>query len=115
MLLVLALTTGCLVTAGCYLLLRRNLVKLLFGLVLLGHAANLLIFTLGGLVRGAASVVPPGASAPRPESADPLPQALVLTAIVIGFAVVAFTAVLISRTHSALGTLDPDALREDDR
>ena len=109
MLLVLALTTGCLVTAGCYLLLRRNLVKLLFGLVLLGHAANLLIFTLGGLVRGAASVVPPGASAPRHESADPLPQALVLTAIVIGFGMTAFLVALALRALADLGDDRADA------
>jgi multicomponent Na+:H+ antiporter subunit C len=108
-----ATTIGCLVAAGVYLLLRRALVKLLFGVVLLGHAANLMIFTLGGPTRGTAPVVALGESAPPAGHADPVPQALVLTAIVIGFALVAFFAVLVRRVQQVTGTGDVDELDEE--
>ncbi len=111
MLVVLALLVGVLYATGLYLMLRRNMVKLIFGLVLLGHAANLLIFTAGGLVRAGAPVAAEGMPAPPPGVADPVPQALVLTAIVIGFAVVAFAAVLVRRVVRTLGTDDSDTLR----
>jgi multicomponent Na+:H+ antiporter subunit C len=111
---VLALTTGGLVTLGVYLMLRRSMINIAFGLVLLGHAANLLIFTLGGLVRGAPPIALAGESAPATHAADPLPQALVLTAIVIGFAVVAFVTVLLRETQRSLGTSDVDEMRAAD-
>jgi multicomponent Na+:H+ antiporter subunit C len=111
MILVLALLIGGLYAAGIYLLLRRNVVRIIFGLILLGHAANLLIFTVGGLVRGAPALVAEGAAAPPPGVADPVPQALVLTAIVIGFAVVAFAAVLVKRVVVTTGNDDSDRLR----
>ena len=108
----LAITIGCLVSAGVYLLLRRSLIKLLFGIALLSHAANLIIFTLGGLTRATAPIVLPGESVPPVGHADPVPQALVLTAIVIGFALVAFLAVLIRRVQQATGSGDVDHLEE---
>lgn len=111
MLTVMAVLVGGLYAAAAYLLLRRNVVKLVLGLVLIGHAANLLIFTAGGLVRGAPPLAAVGESAPPPGVADPVPQALVLTAIVISFAVVAFAAVLVRRVVDALGTDDADRLR----
>ncbi len=108
---VLAAVIGGLYAAGVYLMLRRSVVRLVFGLILLGHAANLLIFTVGGLVRGRPPLVPLGANAPPLGVADPVPQALVLTAIVIGFAVVAFAAVLVGRAVVVVGTDDSDELR----
>jgi len=110
-LIVMAVLVGGLYAAAVYLLLRRNVVKLVLGLVLLGHAANLLIFTAGGLVRGNPPLAAVGAAAPPPGVADPVPQALVLTAIVISFAVVAFAAVLVRRVVEVLGTDDADRLR----
>ena len=107
----LAIVVGLLYTLGIYLMLRRNVVRLVFGLVLLGHAANLLIFTAGGLVRGIPPIVPAGELAPPAGAADPLPQALVLTAIVIGFAVVSFAAVLVHRVIDTTGTDDVDEMR----
>lgn len=109
--LLLAVVIGLLYTAGIYLMLRRSVVRLVFGLVLLGHAANLLIFTAGGLVRGRPPIIAEGALSPPSGVADPMPQALVLTAIVIGFAVVAFAAVLVHRTVDETGTDDADAMR----
>jgi multicomponent Na+:H+ antiporter subunit C len=111
MTLVLAVVVGLLYTCGVYLMLRRNVVRLVFGLVLLGHAANLLIFTAGGLIRGRPPIAAVGALAPEAGVADPLTQALVLTAIVIGFAVVAFAAVLVHRVVDSTGTDDSDDMR----
>ena len=108
----LAACVAVLVGSGVYLLLRRSLVRALFGVVLLSHGANLLVFTLGGGVKGRAPIVAKGESAPAPGYADPVSQALVLTAIVIGFAVVAFFAVLIERAHRATGSVDSDDLEE---
>lgn len=108
--LLLAVVAGGLYASGLYLMLRRSLVKLLLGLVLLGHAANLLIFSAGGVVRGEAPLVAPGEVTPPPGAADPLPQALILTAIVIGFAVVSFAAVLARRVFEVTGTDDPEAM-----
>jgi multicomponent Na+:H+ antiporter subunit C len=113
MVMVLAIVSGGLYAMGLYLILRRSLVKLILGLMLLGHAANVLLFTAAGLVRARPPLVSIGATAPPPGSADPLPQALILTAIVIGFAVVTFAAVLAQRVYATTGTDDVDgALRE---
>jgi multicomponent Na+:H+ antiporter subunit C len=110
-LLVMAILIGALYAAAVYLMLRRNIVQLIFGLLFLSHGANLLIFTIGGLVRARPPLAPPGAVAPPPGVADPVPQALVLTAIVIGFALTAFAAVLVKRVYISTGTDNTDALR----
>ncbi len=108
---VLAIVVGCLYAAGIYMMLRRSLFKLILGLVLLSHGANLLIFTVGGLTRGRPPIAPPGATQPPTPSADPLPQSLILTAIVIGFAVLAFSLVLFHRGYQTFGSDDPDDLK----
>jgi multicomponent Na+:H+ antiporter subunit C len=112
---VLAIVIGGLFAAGIYLMLRRSIVKLALGLSLIGNAANLLIFTAAGLVRGEPPLVPPGAETPPPGVADPMPQALILTAIVIGFAVLAFTLVLLHRAYQETGSDDLDDLSSSDR
>jgi len=112
---VLAVVIGLLYAAGLYLVMRRSMVKLILGLALLAHAANLLIFTVGGLTRGGTPIVPPGSEALVPPYPDPVPEALVLTAIVIGFAVQAFAIVLVKRAYQETGTDDLDALRSTDR
>jgi multicomponent Na+:H+ antiporter subunit C len=106
-----AIVVGGLYAAGLYLMLRRGIVKLLFGLVLLGNASNLLIFTAAGMTRGRPPLVPPDATEPVAPFADPLPQALILTAIVIGFGVLAFAIVLVHRVHQTLGVSDLDQLK----
>lgn len=111
---VLAVAIGALYATGLYMMLRRSIVKLIIGLALLGHAANLLIFSASGLQRGRPPLVPEGAPSPAAPMADPLPQALVLTAIVIGFGVLAFSVALIHRTHQATGTDDTRRLRTTD-
>jgi multicomponent Na+:H+ antiporter subunit C len=111
--LLLALAIGALYAAGTYLLLRRSAIRVVFGLALLGYASNLLVFTAGRLSREGPPIVPEGAALAASTSADPLPQALVLTAIVIGFGVQAFALVLLKRTCQEAGTDDVDAMREE--
>jgi len=97
------------------MMLRRNVVKLLIGLGLLSHAANLLLFTAGGVVRGRPPLVPEGEKMPIDVIADPLPQALMLTAIVISFAVLAFALVLVYRTVQTVRTDDLHELKATDQ
>lgn len=106
--LLLALVSGVLYAAGIYLMLRRRLAQLIIGLGLLSNGTNVLIFTAGGLTRARPPVVPQGADTLMPPYADPVPQALVLTAIVIGFGLLAFSLVLAHRVHATLGTDDVD-------
>jgi multicomponent Na+:H+ antiporter subunit C len=105
---VLALASGVLYAAGIYLMLRRRLAQLIIGLGLLSNGTNLLIFTAGGLTRARPPVVPDGAQSLVEPYADPVPQALVLTAIVIGFGLLAFSLVLAHRVHDTVGTDDVD-------
>ncbi|WP_114394350.1 Na+/H+ antiporter subunit C [Oleisolibacter albus] len=108
---VLAFTVGALVAGSVYLLLSRNLLRLLFGVILLSNAVNLSIFLVGGLTFGAPPLIAEGRSVLEAPYANPLPQALILTAIVIGFGLLAFSLVLVYRGHQEIGTLDGDALR----
>jgi multicomponent Na+:H+ antiporter subunit C len=111
---VMAVLIGGLYGAGLYMMMRRSLSKLIIGLVLLSHAGNLLILVAGGLSRAGAPLIPEGASDPVALIADPLPQALILTAIVISFGVLAFTVVLLHRTYQSVRTDDLDDLRTTD-
>ena len=104
----LALAAAVLYAAGVYLMMRRRLAQLIIGLGLLSNGTNLLIFSAGGLTRARPPVVPDGASALVAPYADPVPQALVLTAIVIGFGLTAFSLVLAHRVHATVGTDDVD-------
>lgn len=110
----LALIVGALFTAGTYMILRRNIVKMIIGISLLGHGANLLIFAAGGLTHSLPPLVPEESLRPGIDTADPLPQALVLTAIVIGFGITAFSLVLFQRAYQTLNTADPDQMRTTD-
>ncbi|MCF6285712.1 MAG: Na+/H+ antiporter subunit C [Candidatus Hydrogenedentes bacterium] len=105
--LLIAVLFGC----GFYLLMRRSFLKVILGLMLLSHAANLLVFTAAGIVRDAPPLVHDSMSAPPAGSADPVPQALVLTAIVISFGITAFALVLFRRAYDVLGSDDIDELR----
>jgi len=94
----LALIIGVLTAGGVFLLLRAQTYPVVLGLTLLSYAVNLFLFVMGRLIIGA----PPLAGAAGP-TADPLPQALVLTAIVIGFAMTAFVIVLALRARAEWG------------
>lgn len=113
MLMLIALLVGALLAAGVWLLLGRHLVRVVLGVVVLGHGANLLVFAMGRMGT-IAPLVPAGATAPPAEHADPLPQALVLTAIVIGLGVQAFALALVRRVWSSWGVADGDDLTDAD-
>ncbi len=99
-----AAIVGALVAGGVYLILQRGLVRVVLGFILLGHAVNVLLVVAGGIRRRGAPIV----GEPGP-SADPLPQALALTAIVIGFAVTAFLLALAFRSAAVLDDDDTEA------
>lgn len=107
----LAVTVGVLVAAAVYLMLQRDMLRFLFGLTLISNAANLLIFSSGHLTAGRPPLVPEGAKTPAAGVANALPQALVLTAVVIGFGLFAFSLVLALRAYTQLGTLRTDDMR----
>ncbi|MFO8055249.1 MAG: Na+/H+ antiporter subunit C [Bacteroidales bacterium] len=109
----LAILIGGLFACAIYMILRRCIIKLIIGLSLLAHACNLLIFTIGTVLRGKAPLIEEGSKSIR-EVADPLPQALILTAIVIGFGITAFTIVLIRQVYQTTGTSDINELISSD-
>mgnify|MGYP003633405428 CR=1 FL=1 len=109
-----AITIGLLYAAGLYMMLRRSIIKLLIGLVLLSHASNLLIFTAAGLSEGRPPLIRPGDQGMPGPHTDPLPPALILTAIVISFAILAFAAVLVKRAYEEAGCDDLDEMRTTD-
>lgn len=96
---------GVLFGCGTYLLLQANLLQIIVGLALFSHGANLALMVSGGLKRGRPPLLTIGA-----PYADPLPQALILTAIVISFGVTAFALVLAFRTKQVCGSNDADDL-----
>ncbi|WP_417310265.1 Na+/H+ antiporter subunit C [Devosia sp.] len=106
-----ATLAGLFFAVSIYLLLSRSLIRMLLGMTLLGNAVNLLILVSGRLSR----VVPPIAigdiDVPLDGSANPLPQALILTAIVIGFAMFAFLLVLAYRAYQSLEADNTDNMR----
>ena len=106
----LAILVGIMAACGTRLLLRRNLFRVLIGLALFAQAANLVVFMAAGLGPGSTAIIPPDADQLAPGYPDPLAQALVLTAIVIGFGVLAFCLVLLKRTHRRTADADADNL-----
>ncbi len=111
MLLSLAVLAGALVAAGIYLLLSRHLVRMLFGLVLFSNAVNLMIFVAGGLNAQTPPLIAVSNQTPVTEVANALPQALILTAIVIGFALLTFMFILFYRSYQSLGTAQTCLMR----
>ena len=104
--LVLALAIGVLTGSGVWLLLRPRTFQIILGLSLLSYAVNLFIFSMGrlGLAEGQEPVLAPGVPTDLQHYADPLPQALVLTAIVIGFAMTALFLVVLLASRGISGT-----------
>jgi len=98
----LASAIGALVAGGVYLLLRARTFDVILGLTLLSYATNLIIFSAGRLVIGKPPVLREGVAETLANYVDPLPQALVLTAIVIAFAMTAIMVVIAMREHADL-------------
>jgi len=112
--LLLAITIGILYASGIYMILRRSLVKLILGLILLGNGANILIFLLGRITKGRPPIINEGSKILTEIYADPVPQALILTAIVISFGLQAFAIVLVKRVYKVVGTDDLDEINNAD-
>jgi len=108
--LIVSVVAGTLIAASFYLLMRRNLLRFVIGVIILGNAVNLLIFTMGRLTRAVPPVIPKGQKVIEGAYANPLPQALILTAIVISFGLLAFTLVLVYRNFAANQAIDSDDL-----
>ena len=109
-----AVLVGVMFAAAVYMMLRRSIVKLIIGLILLSNAANLLFFTAAGMTRGAPPLIPEGAEGPAGAVGDPLPMALILTAIVIAFGVLAFALVLINKAYQVVQADDLDQMKDTD-
>lgn len=106
---------GVLAGSGVYLLLRSRTFDVILGLTLLSYATNLLIFSAGRLSPGKPPVLRDGIAPTLANYTDPLPQALVLTAIVIAFAMTAVTVVVAMREHSDLHSDHVDGVDDDQR
>ncbi|MEM9157700.1 MAG: Na+/H+ antiporter subunit C [Verrucomicrobiota bacterium] len=106
-----SLLIGILVAASVYCILRRSIIKFVIGIAFLSQAVNLLVFTTGGISQAAPPIIQADQTTIIGEHADPLPQALVLTAIVIGFGLLVFTLALAQRATQAAGTDDLEAFR----
>jgi len=109
-----ATAIGVLAASGIYLLLRARTFDVILGLTLLSYATNLLIFSSGRPVVGKPPVLSDGLAETLANYTDPLPQALVLTAIVIAFAMTAVTVVIAMREHSDLHTDHVDGEEPDE-
>jgi len=97
---------------GVYLLLSRHVMRIIYGVILISASVNLAIFLAGRIGPNPPPVIRSGETVLSGAAANPLPQALVLTAIVIGFSLVAFAAALALQTFRATGTLDSDQLNQ---
>jgi len=102
--LLLATMIGALTAAGLWLLLRARTFDVMLGLTLLSYAANLFIFAMGRLRVNAAPIIGRALAPTLADYADPLPQALVLTAIVISFAMTALVLAIALRAHAETGS-----------
>ncbi|MDF2855025.1 MAG: Na(+)/H(+) antiporter subunit [Neobacillus sp.] len=102
-----SILVGILFAIGIYLILTKSLLRIILGTSILGHGVNLLIITMGGLKKGG----PPLLGIKDLTYADSLPQALLLTAIVINFATTALFLVLSYRAYKEIGTDDTEQLR----
>lgn len=108
--LLMSIVIGLLFSIGTYLVLTRTILRIILGTAILSHAAHLLLITMGGLKKGA----PPLLGEEAAAYTDPLPQALILTSIVISFGVTSFFLVLGYRAYNELKTDDMEQLRGED-
>ena len=108
---VFAVVVGIFFACAVYLMLSTYIVRILLGIAILGNAVNLLLFTSGRLTREVPPIITTGLDTLPPGTANPLPQALILTAIVISFSFFAFLLVLTYRAYQDLKTDNTDEMR----
>ncbi|MEM0899567.1 MAG: Na+/H+ antiporter subunit C [Pseudomonadota bacterium] len=106
-----ALLTGVYFAVAIYLMLSRQIIRILLGTAILSNGVNLTIFTTGRIAPEIPPFIAPDAVVPVAGIANPLPQALVLTAIVIAFSFFAFLLVLVFRSYQELHTDDTEEMR----
>ena len=105
-----AILVGILYTAGVYMLLRRSILKFIIGIIFMSNATNLLVFLSAGLEAGK-PVFLEGKEGVASAFADPLPQALVLTAVVIGLGIMVYLLAVKYRFFNETGSDDLDELK----
>ena len=103
---IMSMLGGFLFMVGTYLVLSKNIIRMIIGSSVLTHGANIMLLTMGGLKGG----LPPLLRLDADTYVDPLPQALILTAIVINFGITSFILVLGYRTFKVTGTAEMDRL-----
>ena len=108
---VFSILVGIFFSVAIYLMLSRHSIRMLLGIAILGNAVNLLLFTAGRLTREVPPIIPAGMDTLPAGAANPLPQALILTAIVISFSFFAFLLVLVYRAYQDLGTDNGNEMR----
>ncbi|MDM9627104.1 Na+/H+ antiporter subunit C [Rhizobium sp. S152] len=102
---------GLFFAAAVYLMLSKFSIRIMLGIAILGNAVNLLLFTAGRLTREVPPIIPDSLDTLPSGAANPLPQALILTAIVISFSFLAFLLVLTYRSYQDIGTDNTDEMR----
>ncbi len=107
----LSILTGLLFAAGVYLILHRDFTKLVMGIVIIGNATAIFIFVAGRIVRQSAPFLDEKGSVPE-AFADPVPQALILTALVIGFGIQAFALLLFKKVYDIPDIEEVDDLKK---
>lgn len=112
--LIISLILGILFAAGVYLMFQKSFFKLILGVILFGYATIFFLFSVGGLTKNAPPLITES-EVGIDHLADPLPQALTLTAIVISIGVQLFVIVLLKKVHQNIGTEDLDELNTTDR
>lgn len=107
----LSVLVGIFFACSIYLMLSKHIIRILLGVAIFSNGVHLTIFTAGRILREVPPIIPIDADVPAAATANPLPQALVLTAIVISFSLFAFLLVLGYRAYQAIGSDDTDGMR----
>ena len=107
---ILAIITGVLYASGVYMIMRRSMVKLILGIILLGNGVNLLIFLLGRITKGEPPIIDSTKKVLEGVYADPVPQALILTAIVVSFGSFSLLLAMVNIASRRYDTVDSDHL-----
>ncbi|MCO6186731.1 Na+/H+ antiporter subunit C [Rhizobium sp. L1K21] len=108
---VFAVVVGIFFAFAIYLMLSKHTIRILLGVAIMGNAVNLLLFASGRITKEVPPIIPPAGDILGAGAANPLPQALILTAIVISFSFFAFLLVLAYRAYQDLNTDNTDEMR----
>jgi len=113
--LIISLILGILFSASVFLMFQKSFFKLIIGVILFSYATVFFLFSVGGITKNAPPLISKNKVEATEKMADPLPQALTLTAIVISIGVQLFVIVLLKKVYVSVGTEDLDELNTTDR